>query len=80
MQPKSKPSKLQLKRNKNLPSLEQLQQEANLPKEPRDVAEVPHRDEVVHLLKVQLAEEEAADDFLSHVMNREQLTTYSILL
>lgn len=70
MQPKSKPSKLQLKRNKNLPSLEQLQQEANLPKEPQDVVEVPHRDEVVHLLKVQLAEEEAADDFLSQVMTR----------
>ena len=70
MQPKSKPRKLQLKRNKNLPSLEQLQQEASLLKVPQDEAEVPHQDEAVDLLKVQLVEEEAVDDFLYHVMTR----------
>ena len=69
-QPKSKPSKLQLRRSRKLPSLEPVEQqrEANLLRELLDAVEEPHLHEV-HLRARQ--EGEAADEFLfSHVMTR----------
>ena len=69
-QPKSKPSKLQLRRSRKLPSLEPVepQREASLLRELLDPEEEPHQHEV-HLRARQ--EGEAADEFLfSHVMTR----------